>query len=261
MRIVRKFSGAAAAAGLVGVLLVSQPALAATVTNGGFETGDLTGWTATQQTDSAGTWTVTTGTSSPISQKTIPAAPCDTHQSVYDESEVSSAVMSQDLTVPAGDTSTLTFTHWYVNYASTGEVAGPSVAHPAVATPIWGSPDTLDYTFDGTNQQYRVDIMKTSADPFSVAAADILKTVFQTEPGDPGSLDPTGVSVDLSAFAGQTVRLRFAAVDNEDYLNVGVDCVALTSTPIPTSTTTTAPATTTTTTAPVPVEVQPAFTG
>ena len=257
MHIVRRFSGIAAAVGLVGVLLAAQPALAATVTNGGFETGDFTGWTVTPEEDSAGTWTVATGTTSPISQHTVPAPPCDTHAAVYDESEVSSAVMYQDLTLAAGETHTLTFTHYYENYASTGEV--DELKGVQADTPIWASPDSLDYNFDGTNQQYRVDIMKTSADPFSVASSDILKSVFQTEPGDPATLDPTEVTVDLSAFAGQTVRLRFAAVDNEDYLNVGVDCVALASTAIPTTTTTTAPATTTT--APAPVEVQPAFTG
>ena len=257
MKLGRRFSWTAAAAVAMVALLFAPQALAATVTNGSFETGDFTGWTVTPQTESAGTWTVTTGTSGPISEKTIPGASCGTHQSVYDESEESSAIMYQDLTLAAGDTHSLTFTHWYVNYASTGE---PDLKQPKVDTPIWASPPSLDYSLgEETNQQYRVDIMKTSADPFSVASADILKTVFQTEPGDPATLDPTPVTVDLSAFAGQTVRLRFAAVDNEDYLNVGVDCVVLTSTPIST-TTTTAPATTTTT-APVAVQAEPAFTG
>jgi hypothetical protein len=260
MGMLRRFGGFAAVIGLVGLLLGAQPALAATVTNGGFETGDFTGWTVTPQAESAGTWTVATGTSSPLSQHPVPAPACNTHQSVFDQNEESSAVMYQDLTLEAGDTHTLTFTHWYQNYASTGPTA-KALNRPAASTPIWASPPSLDYTFDGTNQQYRVDIMKTSADPFSVASSDILKSVFQTEPGDPATLDPTPVTVDLSAFAGQTVRLRFAAVDNEDYLNVGVDCVALVSTPIPTTTTTSTVPATTTTTAPVAVQAEPAFTG
>ncbi len=262
MRIGRRFTWAVALVGFVGIAVMSQPALAATVTNGSFETGDFTGWTVTPQTESAGTWTVATGTSSPLSEHPTPAASCDSHQAVYDQTEESSAVLIQDLTLEAGETHTLSFTHWYVNYDSSGPAS--EGLHPAVdATPIWGSPDSLDFNFDGTNQQYRVDILKAGADPFSVAPADVLKTIFQTQPGDPGSLDPTPVTVDLSAFAGQSVQLRFAAVDNDDYLNVGVDCVALTSTPITTSSTTstTAAPTTTVAVAPAAVQAEPAFTG
>jgi hypothetical protein len=257
MKLGRRFSWASAAAVFAVVLLLAPQAMAATVTNGGFETGDFTGWTVTPQSESNGTWTVATGTSTPLSEHEIAAPPCGTHAAIFDENDESSAVMYQDLSLAADATNTLSFTHYYVNYATTGE---------GDVTPVWNSPDTLDYTFDGTNQQYRVDIMKTSADPFSVDPSDILKTVFQTEPGDAASLDPTPVTVDLSAFAGQTVRLRFAAVDNWDYLNVGVDCVALTSTPLSTTTSssttsTTAVPSTTTTTAPVAVEAAPAFTG
>ena len=265
MGMVRRFAGAAAAVGLVGVLLAAQPALAATVTNGGFETGDFTGWTVNEQAESDGTWSVYTGTTTPESQHDIDAPPCDTHAAIFDQEDPSSAVLYQDLTLEAGDTHTLTFTHYYRNYATVGgEETKPGVSQPQADTPLWASPATLDYTIKDDNQQYRVDIMKPTADPTSVDAADILKTVFQTEPGDPADLAPTPVTVDLSAFAGQTVRLRFAAVDNDFYLNVGVDCVQLTSTPIPTSTssttTTTAPSTTTTT-APVAVQAEPAFTG
>jgi hypothetical protein len=45
------------------------------------------------------------------------------------------------------------------------------------------------------------------------------------------------VSFDLSSFAGTTVRIRFAEVDNEGFFNASVDNVAVTSTPagLPTS--------------------------
>ena len=266
MRAGRRFSWTAAAAvAVVGVVFASQAVAATTVTNGSFETGDFTGWTVIPQADSSGNWTVTTGTSSPIDQVTIPAPSCATHQAVFDQTGESSAVMYQDLAVPARATSTLTFTHWYANEATEGGEDVVGTKQLLDDTPLWASPPTLDFTTDVDNQQYRVDIMKPTADLTSVASADVLKSVFQTEPGDPATLDPTGVTVDLSAFAGQTVRLRFAAVDNDFYLRVGVDCLALASTPISTTTTsstttTTAPATTTTT-APVAVEATPAFTG
>ena len=74
-------------------------------------------------------------------------------------------------------------------------------------------PNTLDYT-GIPNKQYRVDILKRSADPFSVAPADVLATVFRTDLGDPRNLAPTRMTFDLSPYAGQTVRLRFARVSN-----------------------------------------------
>jgi hypothetical protein len=44
---------------------------------------------------------------------------------------------------------------------------------------------------------------------------------------------PTVVSADLSAFAGQTVRLRIANVVQEGFMQVGVDDVAIASAPVP----------------------------
>jgi hypothetical protein len=80
------------------------------------------------------------------------------------------------------------------------------------------------------NQQYRVDILRPSAPVDSVAPGDVLATVFQTEVGDPASLAPTPVSFDLSGFAGTTVRIRFAEVDNQLFFNASVDDVTVTST-------------------------------
>jgi hypothetical protein len=81
------------------------------------------------------------------------------------------------------------------------------------------------------NQQYRVDVMKPTAPVNSLNPADILATVFATKVGDSETMSPTQFSVDLTPFAGQTVRLRFANVDNEYFFNAGVDAVSITSTP------------------------------
>ena len=85
---------------------------------------------------------------------------------------------------------------------------------------------TLDYT-SFPNQQYRVDVLRATADPFSTAPGDVLATIFQTQPGDPISLAPTPISFDLSPFAGMTVRLRFAEVDNQLFFQASVDNVAI----------------------------------
>jgi CubicO group peptidase (beta-lactamase class C family) len=56
-----------------------------------------------------------------------------------------------------------------------------------------------------------------------VAKGDVLVNVFHTSPGDPARREPTEVSADVSARAGQTVRLRLATTDNQGPLRVGVD--------------------------------------
>ena len=47
---------------------------------------------------------------------------------------------------------------------------------------------------------------------------------------------PTPVSVDLTPFAGQTVRLRLAEVDNRFFFNAGADAISISSVPINTFT-------------------------
>lgn len=43
---------------------------------------------------------------------------------------------------------------------------------------------------DGCNQQYRVDILREGANPFSTSSDDVLMTLYQTQPGDPSTMAP-----------------------------------------------------------------------
>src|SRR4029450_1415629 len=65
------------------------------------------------------------------------------------------------------------------------------------------------------NQQFRIDLIDPTAPIDSVADGDVLVNVFRTSTTDPTSLAPPAVSVDLSAWAGETVRLRLAQTDNQ----------------------------------------------
>ncbi len=80
-------------------------------------------------------------------------------------------------------------------------------------------------------QQYRIDVMKPSAAVDSVDPADILATLFSNKTGDPVSMPATGFQADLTQFAGQTVHLRMAEIDNQGEFNAGVDAVSIISTP------------------------------
>ncbi len=90
------------------------------------------------------------------------------------------------------------------------------------------SPDSLDHAGGFPNQQFRADLVTEAgmvADPFTLAPADVLLNLYRTLPGHPTESGYSLVAADIGDFVGQTVCLRFAEVDNQLYLNVGVDDV------------------------------------
>jgi Ca2+-binding RTX toxin-like protein len=196
---------------VLSVLALWAPSVsAAPVTNGGFEAGNLTGWTVENQPGGDGDWYVYSGMTTPENAFPIPAPPEGTFAAVTDQGGPGSHALFRDLALEAGANHTLTFVVYYNTQAGD-----------------FSTPDTLDYTVS-PNQQYRVDLIRPSAPVFSVAPADVLLPIFRTDPGEPLSLPPTAMSVDLTPFAGQTVRLRFAQVDNQLFFNAAVDNVAIT---------------------------------
>ena len=74
-------------------------------------------------------------------------------------------------------------------------------------------------------QQYRIDIVSATAALDSVAREHVLATIFEAKPGDPARLPPTDMTLDLSPWNGQTVRLRLAVGENQAPLHAGVDNV------------------------------------
>ena len=89
------------------------------------------------------------------------------------------------------------------------------------------SPDTLSFDGCEPNQQPRVELMDASAPVTSTAPKHVLAKVFQTQPDDPSTIAPRTVSFDLSEWAGERVRIRFAQVDNSGPLRAGIDDVRL----------------------------------
>jgi len=200
----------------------SRPARAAQViTNGAFTNG-FTGWTRADQVGSDGTFALQMGTVSPVNGTTVPAPPSSPNAAMTDAQGGGSHVLYQDFVVPTGDnTGALSFSLFVGNRADR-----------------FATPATLDWTTPALNQQARVDILRSGADPFSVAPADLLQNVFQTRVGDPLVSGYTNFNVDVStalrAQLGQSFRLRFAEVDNVNAFQFGVDNVSLlTSVPEP----------------------------
>jgi hypothetical protein len=222
-------------------------ASAAEVENGSFETGDFEGWTVEVDPSSAGDWFVYTGTTPPIGETVLFEPPCGDFAAVTAQGDPSSQVLYQDLVLEEGMIHTLSMQLSTVNDAED-----------------WVNPDPDTLAIDNPpNQQYRVEIIDPEADPFTVDPADILLEIFRTEPGDPVAMDWTEFAdIDLSEFAGETVRLRFAEADTEGFLNAGADCIELVSEPVATTTTSTTPAPVVPASRPAAVTAAtPAFTG
>lgn len=198
---------------VAGALALPAAAPAATIANGNFETGDLSGWTTSES--GSGSWTNYTGTTAP-SGLVVGAPPEGTRGAVTSQGGPGSHLLYQDVALEAGSTHTLKLWVYWQNNASF----------------VTRSPATLSQT-GGANQQLRIDVMSPSASVTSVDPADILASVSQTQPGDPGTQAPTEISADLSAFAGQTVRLRVAEVDNANFFSAAIDDVRVESTPLP----------------------------
>jgi len=170
------------------------------VVNGGFETGDFQGWTVFQQPGSGGNWFVYSGNSVPG----LPSPPVGNFAANTEQGAPSSQILFQDIFVPVGEEALCSVIVYY-NNDGVGFVVGPG----------------LTFNIDD-NQQGRIDIISTDADPFTTAAGVFLN-IFQTLPGDPQQLGYTTLNFDLSPFAGDTVRFRAAEVDNLGEFNFAID--------------------------------------
>jgi len=192
----------------------------AALTNGGFELG-LTGWNTADQVGSDGSFLSQTGLLSPLNAFAVPAPPEGTQAAMTDSGAGGAHVLYQDFVVPVGVTlATIDFSLYLNNGA--GTYFNPAFLDWARTSPQGGT---------NLNQQARVDIMTTSGDVFSVAAADVLLNLFQTGAATPAVTGYNPLSFDFTALAqahaGETLRLRFAETDNVNFFNMGVDNVVL----------------------------------
>jgi hypothetical protein len=185
--------------------------------NGGVDTNTFTGWTESDQAAGSGSIFAQTGTTAPsLNPITVSAPPVGSFSAMSSQTGPGSHILYQNISVPGGSPAKF-FAMVYVNNQ------GGAFATPA----------SLDYTVS-PNQQARIDIMTTGSAITDVGAG-VLLNLYQTNVGDPLVSGYTNISVDLTPFAGQTVRLRIAEVDNTGNFAFGVDAVSVISTaPIPT---------------------------
>jgi hypothetical protein len=181
--------------------------------NGDFETGAFQHWNVANQPGGEGDWFVYSGTTSPLSGFNIAAPPQGDFAATTDQTGPGTHVLYRNIKLEPGMRHELSFYLYYRNRA--GE---------------FFPRNTLDFTVE-PNQQYRVDLLRRKADPLTDNPDDILTRLFRTRAGDPNRLAPTLMTFNLTRFAGQTIRLRFAEVDNQLFFQASVDRVRVTSEP------------------------------
>src|SRR6266436_6148059 len=149
------------AAVLLGLAATSSVHAIPVIANGGFESG-LTSWTRVDQLGSEGTFFSQSGTLSPVNGNPVPAPPEGSMAAMTDADGPGSHVLYQDFAATAGGAA-LSFALFIGNRADR-----------------FVPPASLDFSTPALNQQARVDILKNTTDPFSVAATDVLLNLYQT---------------------------------------------------------------------------------
>lgn len=204
-------------------LLAPSAAAAANVVNGDFESGTLSGWRVHRETE-AGNWFAYQGTDAPIGSKRgsgpshVQAPPQGQYAATTDEANPDTLILSQEIALGPGSD----FLNLTVYYNSYDPIEVPTPDTLSVDEESLGSQD---------NQQFRIDVMRPGSPIDSLDPADILRTVFQTNPGDPQERTPFRITTDLSSLAGQTVLLRIANAVHEEVFNAGVDAISITGAP------------------------------
>jgi len=182
--------------------------------NGGIGTSQLTGWTIQTQEGGKGNWYAQKGgfpqpANLRCSDESVDEPPSGfaamTNQDYY-----GAQVLYQDIAIPPTTGKvTLTYDLFIFSRATLG-------------TPQ----PTLDYHLQ-PNTQFRADIMDPSAAAMDTGSG-VLANIYITKRGDQKYEPYKRQTVDLTQFAGRTIRLRFAEVDNIDCFNVGIDNVSIT---------------------------------
>jgi uncharacterized repeat protein (TIGR01451 family) len=160
------------------------------VRNGGFETGDFTGWGI--QTSGLGGFAINDGKFDPQSGD-LPSPPFEGNFSVLtDQIGGGNNVLYQELFIPA-------------------EARGVTLA--------WTDKIRNHSTQYDVNQFFRVEIRDV--------ADSVMDVAFTTAPGFPLTNNWTRRSFDLTAYRGQTIRIAFVEEDHQGYFNVHLDNISV----------------------------------
>jgi hypothetical protein len=183
------------------------------ITNGGFETGNLAGWTVANLTGSfpGSNFFAISGTTTPQSASTTVGPASGSFYAVSDGAGPGAHALLQSFTVPGPASSVILSFSLFVN-----SYGGNFV-----------NPIGLDFT-DGANRHARVDILRSTASAFDTGAGVLRNFYLGTDAGaNPHAYTNDTFDITSLVGSGGTFQLRFAEVDNQNFLNLGVDNVSV----------------------------------
>lgn len=193
------------------------------IVNPGFETGDFTGWSLANSVDVGviGSFVVDDDDgATPISSSLTVGPSSGSYYAVSDQDGAGVHALLQEFTVPDSLSSLYLSYDMFINDWDSGPYIDPA---------------GLDWDTD-PNQHVRVDILEAGSDPFATDSSVIVN--FYIGANLAGWVGPDGFtaySYEISTYvdAGETYLLRFAEVDNQLQLNMGVDNVRIDTAPVP----------------------------
>ncbi|TWI63509.1 putative secreted protein [Pseudoduganella lurida] len=199
------------------LLLIASSAAAALAAatpllqNGGFEAG-FTGWTVVDRPGSAGTWFAHAGTATPLSSIATVGAHGGSTYAVTDQFNPGTHALLQGFGVAPGAASvTLDFSMFVNSYGAFAPHNGE-----------------LDHTTPRA-QFGRVDLLSAGADPFDTGAGVLRNFYFGIDDPSTNPHPYTDYTFDITPLvaAGGNYQLRFAAVETDFFLHLGVDDVSI----------------------------------
>jgi hypothetical protein len=206
----------------LGVLLlalgVPQSASAvALISNGGFETGDFTGWSVNDLAGGSGSFFIDNSDgATPFSGMATVGPASGSFYAVSDQTGPGTHALSQTFTVPgAASLVTLSFDMFVNDWDSGPIINSAGLDHNAAP-----------------NQHGRVDILAAGSSPFDTGAGVLANFYLGVDLGaDPNPYTPYVFDITSLVGGGGIYTLRFAEVDNQLFFNLGVDNVNIDYTP------------------------------
>lgn len=181
--------------------------------NGNFETGTFAGWTVTNQSGGSGDFFINApGATTPDSGEHTATNPTGgSFYAVSDQTGPGAHTLIQSFTVLPGSAVTLNFQMFVNDWSGAGPIVNPA---------------GLDYSAT-PNQYARVDILTGSAGAFDTGAGVLGNLYLGVGADSPNSYASYSFNISPFVGGGGTFQIRFAEVDNQLFLNQGVDNVSI----------------------------------
>jgi hypothetical protein len=193
---------------------IAAPAGAAELlTNGGFETGDFTGWNVSDLADGSGSFFIDDADGfTPFSFHSTVGPASGAFYAVSDQGGPGTHALIQNFFVPGAASSVVLTFDMFVNDWDGGPIVDP------IGLDHQGPP----------NQHARVDLLSAAAGDFDTGAGVLANFYLGVDPGaDPNPYTPYLFDITSLVGGGGAFRLRFAETDNQLYLNQGLDDVSI----------------------------------